>query len=313
MVNANLDILELELRKLSGVRSVGFTSQHDVLYVQLFVESSAPTNTLPFEATRVAQRHSSAPVAVELVRWQNAAPAPKQSESLFTPTFAPIQESQQVESEEVEEEIPFEVQDSAEPVEHEDFVSESISLDENEATLDEVLEVNEAEEVDLVQAEQDEAKQEVEPLQPYVAQEEQQENEETESTNHAEISTNVYDTIEILTVTTSAGNHEIEVHLAYNETRTIGRAATDRGLLGAIDATLNAVKELVGDTGLEAEWARSLEPTDDNASLVAVGLKALDDSDARNGLAGGDSPIEAAAYATLNALSNQNVSSMSEA
>lgn len=340
MVNAHLDILELELRKLNGVRSVGFTSQHDVLYIQLFAESNAPTATMPFEATRIAQRHSNSPVAVEIVRWENSKATAPQNESLFTPSFAPIDEVKPVADEEEAEELmpytaqhdfsiseagPEEYETTApagqddlvtedEAINEEDFVSNELSLEE-EPTLDEVLGATseDTSELNLAQAEQEEAE-EVEPqqnetLEPFAAYEAAGIEEPSAEVN----SSSVYDNIEILTVTTSAGNHEIEVHLAHDETRTIGRAATDRGLLGAIDATINAVNELLGDSGFEAEWARSLEPTDDQASLVAVGLTSTEGDSELNGMSGGNSPIEAAAKATLNALSNKTATALSEA
>ena len=96
MVNAHLDILELELRKLDGVRSVGFSSQHDVLYIQLFVEANAPASTLPFEATRIAQRHSSSPVAVELVRWTNLVSKPSDQKSGLASIFSNTDAAQAV-------------------------------------------------------------------------------------------------------------------------------------------------------------------------------------------------------------------------
>lgn len=63
-----IDTLELELRKLDGVRTVGFTSSPEALYIQLFINENTGENQLPFEATRIARRHSNQAVAVEIVR-----------------------------------------------------------------------------------------------------------------------------------------------------------------------------------------------------------------------------------------------------
>jgi len=66
-----LDDLELELRKLPGVRSAGFSEREDLLYVQLHLADTVPEPTLPMQAARIAYRNSDRPVAVELVRWRN--------------------------------------------------------------------------------------------------------------------------------------------------------------------------------------------------------------------------------------------------
>ncbi len=69
----NVDDLELELRKLPGVRSAGFTERDDVLLIQLQVSGDAPPPNLPLQATRIAYRHSEKPVALEVVRWRVSA------------------------------------------------------------------------------------------------------------------------------------------------------------------------------------------------------------------------------------------------
>ena len=75
-----LDDLEFELRKLPGVRAVGFDDRGDVLMVQLHLASDRSVTDdhdvpLPVAATRIATRHCDQPVAVEIVRWRDA-PAP---------------------------------------------------------------------------------------------------------------------------------------------------------------------------------------------------------------------------------------------
>ena len=66
----NVDDLELELRKLPGVRAAGFTERDDVLLIQLQVSGDNPPANLPLQATRIAYRHSEKPVALEVVRWR---------------------------------------------------------------------------------------------------------------------------------------------------------------------------------------------------------------------------------------------------
>lgn len=66
-----LDDLELELRKLPGVRAAGFDTHEDLLLIQLHVTTGESFETpLPVAATRIAARHSDRPVAVEVIRWR---------------------------------------------------------------------------------------------------------------------------------------------------------------------------------------------------------------------------------------------------
>jgi hypothetical protein len=72
-----LDDLELELRKLPGVRAAGFDARDDLLIVQLHVVPGAGAEgSLPIAATRIAARHADRPVAVEVVRWRDAPQSP---------------------------------------------------------------------------------------------------------------------------------------------------------------------------------------------------------------------------------------------
>ncbi|MDP9332162.1 MAG: hypothetical protein M3Q30_02445 [Actinomycetota bacterium] len=78
----SIDDLELELRKLPGVRSAGFDEFDDVLLVQLHVVDRQEKidhldrndQPVPVSASRIAARHSDRPVTVEIVRWRNAPP-----------------------------------------------------------------------------------------------------------------------------------------------------------------------------------------------------------------------------------------------
>jgi hypothetical protein len=72
----NIDDLELELRKLPGVRAAGFTERDDVLLIQLQVSGTTQPSNLPLQATRIAYRHSEKPVALEVVRWR-VSPEPR--------------------------------------------------------------------------------------------------------------------------------------------------------------------------------------------------------------------------------------------
>jgi hypothetical protein len=82
----NLDELELELRKLPGIRWAAFSEKRDQLLVQLHaVEGSG--NDLTLRATRVAAHHSEKPVSVEVV-CSRSAPKPKSRSKAKSPSTA---------------------------------------------------------------------------------------------------------------------------------------------------------------------------------------------------------------------------------
>ena len=56
----NVDDLELELRKLPGVRSAGFTERDDVLLIQLQVSGDTPPPNLPLQAPCLASQRAAA-------------------------------------------------------------------------------------------------------------------------------------------------------------------------------------------------------------------------------------------------------------
>jgi hypothetical protein len=75
----NPDDLELELRRLRGVRSAGFAERDGHLHVQVHTISDEQDPSLSTSAMRIAYRYSDTPVALEIVRWktlERAVPAP---------------------------------------------------------------------------------------------------------------------------------------------------------------------------------------------------------------------------------------------
>ncbi|AKL73990.1 hypothetical protein IMCC26256_111720 [Actinobacteria bacterium IMCC26256] len=106
----------------------------------------------------------------------------------------------------------------------------------------------------------------------------------------------------LLAVLTFPDTDELEVHLSYKGRRGIGRAPASRGVLGASEAAIEALRTWAPDIEYEAIWARPMENGDGRKQyLVATEL-----NDPANktlhGLATGASPIEAAARSTLHAL-----------
>lgn len=63
-----LDDLEFGLRRLPGVRAVGFTATPDLLLVRLHVGADDAAPDLPTAAARLAGRSADRPVAIEVVR-----------------------------------------------------------------------------------------------------------------------------------------------------------------------------------------------------------------------------------------------------
>lgn len=215
----SLDDLELELRKLPGVRAAGFEARDDILLVQLHVTDKPERSDqpVPVSASRIAARHSDLPVAVEVVRWRTA-PA------LAAPAAA------------------------AAPA-----LPEGMAPG---AAADEVPEPRRA---------------------------------------------------RLLAVLAFPDTDELEVHLILEGKRTIGRAPASSGLVGAVEATIDAIRALGAPFHPRARWARALDDTaDDDRVIVAVALQSVEDDDQlQYGLAAGASPIDAAARSTLDALNRR--------
>jgi hypothetical protein len=106
---------------------------------------------------------------------------------------------------------------------------------------------------------------------------------------------------EVLRVRTLVDTDEVEVHLGHGRTRTIGRAPVARGLLGTVEATLEAIREFPVDLKVEAEWARAMDMTSTGRPIVAVAF-VPPGGDEFYGLSRADTELEAAARATLEAL-----------
>jgi hypothetical protein len=87
----NLDDLELELRKLPGVRAAGFTERDDLLVVQIQVAGTPPSPSLSQQAARIAYRHADKPIALEVVRWRTVeVPAPPTTNEVTAPPTTAI-------------------------------------------------------------------------------------------------------------------------------------------------------------------------------------------------------------------------------
>jgi hypothetical protein len=230
----SLDDLELELRKLPGVKAAGFDERDDMLLVQLHVgdRADSPEHPLPIDASRIVARHIDERTAVEIVRWRTLPAA-----------------------------------EVAPPV--------------IDITTDDTAVATHADAAPGVA--------------PEAAAEEQ----------HAEAETPAR-RARLLAVLAFPDTNELEVHLILDGRRTIGRAISTDGLVGAVEATLAAVHEIGAPFEPTPLWARAIESAGDDRVVVAVALAGVvADSPIDYGLAAGASPIDAAARSTLDALNRR--------
>ena len=110
----------------------------------------------------------------------------------------------------------------------------------------------------------------------------------------------------LLAVLAFPDTDELEVHLILDGRRTIGRAVSSNGLLGAVEATLAAVRELGATFEPRPLWARQIESEQDERAVVAVALEGVvAEAPPDYGIAAGASAIDAAARSTLDALNRR--------
>jgi hypothetical protein len=290
----NLDDLELELRKLPGVRAAGFTERDDVLLIQLQVSGGDPPSNLTLQATRIAYRHSDKPVALEVVRWR-VAPEGRDQPAIAAPIdgalssragIAPIDQEHAPPAPLPNAEAEAESEPSgATPEPEPPGVAEEPTPPEAAPTLDETV-------VDAPSRVVDEP--------PVVA----AAPEPAPAPEPAVVIQSREQRVRLLAVLTFPDTDELEVHLTFEGRRIIGRAVASNGILGVVEAMVDGLKVFVPRLEFSPSWARELDDERD-LHLVAVELLALDSR--RLGIAAGASAIEAAARATLHAL-NRSIS-----
>jgi hypothetical protein len=110
--------------------------------------------------------------------------------------------------------------------------------------------------------------------------------------------------VELIAVREDRETGDLEVHLRGGEVRTIGRAALADGVVGAAEATLQAWRERPGAPPRSLAWAHVVETTPGEVGcVVAVALDDPRRAAVAPGIGTGSNPIEAAAQATIDALS----------
>jgi hypothetical protein len=237
----SLDDLELELRKLPGVKAAGFDESSEMLLVQLHLgdQVDSADQPVPINASRIVARHIDARTAVEIVRWRalpaSAMPAPPDVD-LTTAGVADVAP---------ETVAPVAVTEEPAP--------------------------------------------------------------EVEGVEHGADGVSVGRRARLLAVLAFPDTDELEVHLILDGRRTIGRAVSSNGLMGAVEATIAAIHELGASVQARPVWARQIENDEDERSVIAVAIDGAGDNEAPTdyGIAAGASPIDAAARSTLDALNRR--------
>ena len=109
--------------------------------------------------------------------------------------------------------------------------------------------------------------------------------------------------LELLAVRTDQEAGELEVHLGGGDVRTVGRTPLGEGLLGATRAALEAWHRRPGAPARSIGWARTVESAPDASVVVAVALEDAGHITVAHGIGEGTNAFEAAARATVDALS----------
>jgi hypothetical protein len=291
----NLDDLELELRKLSGVRAAGFTERDDVLLIQLQVSGGDPPSNLTLQATRIAYRHSDKPVALEVVRWR-VAPEGRDHAAIAAPIDGALSSRAGIAPIDQEHAPPAPLPSAEEP-EPTPEVSEPCAPEVVAADL--VTPMPEVVEEPVPAEPAPRLDETVFDAPPEVADEPP-----PAAAAPAVVIQSREQRVRLLAVLTFPDTDELEVHLTFEGRRIIGRAIASNGILGVVEAMVDGLKVFVPRLEFSASWARELDDERD-LHLVAVELLALDSR--RLGIAAGASAIEAAARATLHAL-NRSIS-----
>lgn len=290
-----IDDLELELRKLPGVRSAAFTERNDMLFVQLHVGDAVVDSTVSIQAAQIAQRNADRPVALELVRWRTVeAPTATPIAAAAVPTPAPARVSS-----------PPSVPLDAPTLEAPAFTAATIARNDfaAEAEADVQTDIGSAFEAEFEPEFESELDVELEAELDTDLVEDLDEELDESAIDLVAVATPA-DTADsrarLLAVLTFPDTDEIEVHLTFDSHRAIGRAEANHGLVAAAEATLDALEQLAPAVALDASWARTLESSTGEGFLVAVEINDEDD-ETMHGIASGASPVEAAARATLHA------------
>jgi hypothetical protein len=113
--------------------------------------------------------------------------------------------------------------------------------------------------------------------------------------------------LRLIEVTTDPAAGELAVHLARGDERAIGRASSAHGLLGVVEATVFAVRTFLPELAYLPGWARTIETTPERRFIVVASVTNPETRSHLRAAAEGETPLDAAARATLATL-NRTIS-----
>lgn len=317
----NIDDLELELRRLPGVRAAGFSEGEEVLLVQVQVTGNGPPN-LPLQATRIAYRHSERPVAVELVRWK-AMPTGTERTPASAPTPAPEPPEQPRRPEVPRPEAPPVFEAAAPPASDVAAPAPAFEVAAPTPTHEtppppSTFEAPPA--PGTTGASEGPAGDGASEPRWDTEAPPGREPRPTPPAASARPSSSPWraprlrdQRVRLLAVLTFPDTNELEVHLTHAGRRIIGRSTATDGMFGAVEATVDGLRVFAPDLDVVPTWAQPLNRDNARTSyIVACGLRTGEGAP-RHGIAQGASPIEAAARAALHALNRTLVPHLGEA
>ena len=108
--------------------------------------------------------------------------------------------------------------------------------------------------------------------------------------------------VQLVEVTTDPEAQELTVRIALGEEHALGRGNMERGLLGAVEATVYAIRTFVPALPFLPGWARVVETTPERQFIVVASVTEPEARRHLRGAAEGATPVDGAVRATLAAL-----------
>jgi len=108
--------------------------------------------------------------------------------------------------------------------------------------------------------------------------------------------------VQLVEVTTDPEASELTVRIALGDAQALGRGNMERGLLGAVEATVYAIRTFIPELPFLPGWARVVETTPERQFIVVASVTEPEARRHLRGAAEGATPVDGAVRATLAAL-----------
>jgi hypothetical protein len=108
--------------------------------------------------------------------------------------------------------------------------------------------------------------------------------------------------VRLVEVTTDPEASELTVRVALGDDHALGRGSMERGLLGAVEATVYAIRTFIPTLPFLPGWARVVETTPERQFIVVASVTEPESRRHLRGAAEGSTPVDGAVRATLAAL-----------